>query len=75
MAEHDRQDAAVWSAAVVGLGYAGLPTALALHGRCPRIIGIDVSEQRLAIIGAGCADLACRTGQCSKPPWPTTPWS
>jgi UDP-N-acetyl-D-glucosamine dehydrogenase len=58
VAEHDRQDAAVWSAAVVGLGYAGLPTALALHGRCPRIIGIDVSQQRLAIIGAGCADLA-----------------
>jgi UDP-N-acetyl-D-glucosamine dehydrogenase len=47
-----------WSAAIVGLGYVGLPTALALHGRCPRIIGVDVSEDRLATIAAGKADLA-----------------
>jgi UDP-N-acetyl-D-glucosamine dehydrogenase len=47
-----------WSAAIVGLGYVGLPTALALHGRCPRIIGIDISQQRLDDISTGQADLA-----------------
>jgi UDP-N-acetyl-D-glucosamine dehydrogenase len=46
-----------WSAAIVGLGYVGLPTALSLHGRCPRIIGVDVSEERLATIAAQQADL------------------
>jgi nucleotide sugar dehydrogenase len=46
------------SAAIVGLGYVGLPTALALHGRCPRIIGIDVSEERLQEISARKADLS-----------------
>jgi len=50
--------AATWSAAIVGLGYVGLPTALALHGRCPRVIGMDVSEDRLAAIAAREADLA-----------------
>jgi nucleotide sugar dehydrogenase len=53
----DTHDVAAWSAAIVGLGHTGLPTALALHGRCPRIIGIDSSEERLAVIGARCADL------------------
>jgi UDP-N-acetyl-D-glucosamine dehydrogenase len=43
--------------AIVGLGYVGLPTALALHGRCERIIGVDISERRLAVIAAGRADL------------------
>ncbi len=57
VAEHDRHDTAAWSAAVVGLGYAGLPTALALHGRCPRVIGIDISEERLGVIAARGADL------------------
>jgi UDP-N-acetyl-D-glucosamine dehydrogenase len=47
-----------WSAAIVGLGYVGLPTALALHGQCPSIIGIDISEQRLADIASRRADLA-----------------
>jgi len=45
------------SVAIVGLGYVGLPTAIALHGRCERIIGIDLSQQRLAQIAAGSADL------------------
>ncbi len=49
--------AAGWTVAIVGLGYVGLPTALQLHGRCPRIIGIDVSEERLAEIEAQDADL------------------
>ena len=47
-----------WTVAIVGLGYVGLPTALQLHGRCPRIIGIDVSEERLAEIEAQDADLS-----------------
>ena len=45
------------SVAIVGLGYVGLPTALALHGRCRRIIGIDVSQDRLDVINSGKADL------------------
>ena len=45
------------SVAVVGLGYVGLPTALALHTACRRIIGIDVSERRLSDIAARRADL------------------
>ena len=44
--------------AVIGLGYVGLPTALGLHGRWQRIIGIDISGERLAAIGARQADLA-----------------
>ena len=46
-----------WSAAIVGMGYVGLPTAAALQGRCGRIIGVDVSEGRLREIVTGEADL------------------
>ncbi len=49
--------AALESAAIVGLGYVGLPTAAALHGRCERIIGLDVNLDRLEEIAAGEADL------------------
>jgi hypothetical protein len=49
---------ATWSAAIVGLGYVGLPTAAALQGQCGRIIGIDVSPERLRQIEAREADLA-----------------
>ena len=49
--------AATWSAAIVGLGYVGLPTAAALHGRCERIIGIDVNPERLREVAAREADL------------------
>ncbi len=49
--------AAASSVAIVGLGYVGLPTAVALHGRCKRIIGVDLSQQRLTEIAAGEADL------------------
>jgi nucleotide sugar dehydrogenase len=45
------------SVAVVGLGYVGLPTALALYGGCPRIIGIDISDRRLREIAERRADL------------------
>ncbi len=50
--------AATWSAAIVGLGYVGLPTAAALHGQCARIIGVDVNLERLREIEARQADLA-----------------
>lgn len=43
--------------AVVGLGYVGLPTAIALRGAGARIIGIDASAQRLQEIRDGEADL------------------
>lgn len=49
--------AATWSAAIVGLGYVGLPTVAALHGQCGRIIGVDVSPERLRQIEAREADL------------------
>jgi UDP-N-acetyl-D-glucosamine dehydrogenase len=44
--------------AIVGLGYVGLPTALALYGHSPRILGIDISDERLRVIAARNADLA-----------------
>lgn len=47
----------VASVAIVGLGYVGLPTALALYSRCPRIIGLDISAERLGVIASGEADL------------------
>jgi nucleotide sugar dehydrogenase len=43
--------------AVVGLGYVGLPTALALHGGGADVIGIDVSEHRLQAIRGHDVDL------------------
>jgi UDP-N-acetyl-D-glucosamine dehydrogenase len=43
--------------AVVGLGYVGLPTAVALHGQCERIIGIDISPARLHEVASAEADL------------------
>jgi len=44
--------------AIVGLGYVGLPTALALYGRSRRVLGIDISDERLRVIAARAADLA-----------------
>lgn len=43
--------------AVVGLGYVGLPTAIALRGAGCRIVGIDVSGPRLSAIRSGEAEL------------------
>lgn len=49
--------AATPAVAVLGLGYVGLPTSLALTGAgCP-VIGVDVSERRLQDIRQGRADL------------------
>lgn len=43
--------------AVVGLGYVGLPTALSLADHGARIIGYDISEDRLADIKSGRVDM------------------
>ncbi|GAA2138263.1 nucleotide sugar dehydrogenase [Kitasatospora kazusensis] len=43
--------------AVIGLGYVGLPSALALLAADCRVIGIDVSTERLAAIGRQDVDL------------------
>jgi UDP-N-acetyl-D-glucosamine dehydrogenase len=43
--------------AVVGLGYVGLPTALAFYAAGARVLGIDVSADRLEEVRSGQADL------------------
>jgi len=43
--------------AVVGLGYVGLPTVLALHDGGADVIGIDISERRLQAIRTHDVDL------------------
>lgn len=43
--------------AIVGLGYVGLPTALAVNVSGRSVVGIDVSERRLAVIKSMQADL------------------
>src|SRR5437870_3068621 len=48
---------AIGTVAVVGLGYVGLPTGIALAAAGLEVIGIDVSERRLADIAEGSADL------------------
>jgi UDP-N-acetyl-D-glucosamine dehydrogenase len=48
---------AIETVAVVGLGYVGLPTGIALAAAGVEVIGIDVSERRLADIKEGSADL------------------
>ena len=48
---------AVKTVAVVGLGYVGLPTGIALAAAGLEVIGIDVSERRIADIREGSADL------------------
>lgn len=48
---------------VVGLGYVGLPTALSLADHGARVIGYDVSEDRLADVKGGHVDLSIRDHQ------------
>lgn len=42
---------------VVGLGYVGLPTALALAESGSDVVGYDVNPERLSLIGSGAVDL------------------
>jgi UDP-N-acetyl-D-glucosamine dehydrogenase len=53
------------SVAIAGLGYVGLPTAVELHGKSPRIIGGDVSERRLRGITSREAEMPTRSA------WPS----
>ncbi len=46
-----------YDVAVIGLGYVGLPTALAFFAGGLSVLGIDVSADRLISVGAGLADL------------------
>src|SRR3954452_10402090 len=43
--------------AIGGLGYAGLPTALAFHAAGCNVVGLDIATARLADIREGAADL------------------
>lgn len=46
-----------YDVAIVGLGYVGLPTALAHHESGLRVLAIDASPERLVAIGSGLVDL------------------
>ncbi len=48
---------AVSTVAIVGLGYVGLPTALALHRRGVGVIGVDINSERIAAIASRQVDL------------------
>jgi UDP-N-acetyl-D-glucosamine dehydrogenase len=52
-----RSTAADLRVAVVGMGYVGLPTAIALGVAGHPVIGLDISDERLATIAAGDAEL------------------
>jgi UDP-N-acetyl-D-glucosamine dehydrogenase len=49
--------------AIVGLGYVGLPTAIAYENAGARVLGLDVSLDRLAVVTGGRADLLPRDQQ------------
>jgi len=49
-----------YDVAIVGLGYVGLPTALAFHAAGRSVVGLDVSARRLDNIRQGHADLLAR---------------
>ncbi|MCX6497775.1 MAG: nucleotide sugar dehydrogenase [Arthrobacter sp.] len=53
----DAAQAFSFDVAIVGLGYVGLPTALAINASGRRVLGLDVSEARLAVIRSQEADL------------------
>jgi nucleotide sugar dehydrogenase len=44
--------------AIVGLGYVGLPTALACHAAGQRVLALDINESRIEDIRAGAVDLS-----------------
>jgi UDP-N-acetyl-D-glucosamine dehydrogenase len=54
---HGKGAAPLRSVAVVGMGYVGLPTALAFHEAGFEVLGLDVSPARLAAVRAGDVDL------------------
>lgn len=50
-------EAPTYDVAVIGLGYVGLPTALAFHARGLRVLGVDLDAGRLEDIRSGRVDL------------------
>ena len=56
---------AIKTVAVVGLGYVGLPTGIALADAGLNVFGIDTSERRLADIREGGADLLADRSRAS----------
>lgn len=46
-----------YDVAVVGLGYVGLPTALALQAAGQRVVGMEISAERVGAIREGSVDL------------------
>lgn len=52
-----RQPEFDYDVAIVGLGYVGLPTALAYHHAGSRVLALDASPARIAAIGARSVDL------------------
>jgi UDP-N-acetyl-D-galactosamine dehydrogenase len=42
--------------AVIGLGYVGLPAAVALGREFPGVIGFDINQKRIADLRAGRAE-------------------
>jgi nucleotide sugar dehydrogenase len=55
--EADAPTTGLGTVAIVGMGYVGLPTALALYGQCGRVVGVDVNADRLHEIATCQADL------------------
>jgi UDP-N-acetyl-D-glucosamine dehydrogenase len=53
----DAPASGAYDVAIIGLGYVGLPTALAFHAAGARVLGIDASAERLAGIRARQVDL------------------
>lgn len=53
----DEQTSRLGTVAVVGLGYVGLPTALALRRGAERVVGLDIDERRLGAVAEGDVDL------------------
>jgi UDP-N-acetyl-D-glucosamine dehydrogenase len=52
-----QDQAFTFDVAIVGMGYVGLPTALAINASGRRVLGLDVSDARLAVIREQRADL------------------
>ncbi|WP_067793257.1 nucleotide sugar dehydrogenase [Actinomadura formosensis] len=50
-------DSSTYDVAVIGLGYVGLPTALAFHAAGLRVLGVDLDPGRLEAIRSGRVDL------------------
>ncbi|WP_307859103.1 nucleotide sugar dehydrogenase [Herbiconiux sp. SYSU D00978] len=46
-----------YDVAIVGLGYVGLPTALAFHSTGSRVLALDISQRRISAIRSGDVDL------------------